>query len=139
MLQQYPRLGLIFMGAYGETARLDQLLREHGLAQNSFVASDLDHGEFLATLAASKVYIRTPVVDGVSSSVLEALGLGIGVVASENGARPEGVMTYEDGNVTEFMQKVKAALDHTNGSVPRRKLETRDTLQEEIALLVNEA
>lgn len=139
LVQQYPRLGLIFMGAYRETSLLEHLLREYGLAENSFVASDLDHGEFLATLAASKVYIRTPVVDGVSSSVLEALGLGTCVVASENGARPEGVITYEDGNVTDFMQKVKAALDHTNGSVPRRKLEMRDTLQEEIALLVNEA
>jgi glycosyltransferase involved in cell wall biosynthesis len=141
LARQYPRLGLIFMGAYSETATLQQLLHAHGLAANSFIASDLDHGDFLAALAASKIYIRTPAVDGVSSSVLEALGLGTTVVASENGARPPGVITYQDGNVSDFVQKMRAALD--NGCVKeaifRHKLEIRDTLQEEIALLIQEA
>jgi glycosyltransferase involved in cell wall biosynthesis len=142
VLQHYPRLGLIFMGAYRETQMLNQLLHQHGLSGNSFIASDLDHGDFLATLAASKVYIRTPVVDGASSSVLEALGLGICVVASENGNRPEGVMTYQDGNVDDFVQKVRAALDNgfdckEMGSL--RVREIRDTLTEEIALLIQAA
>jgi glycosyltransferase involved in cell wall biosynthesis len=141
LLRQNPRLGFIFIGAYHETAALDQLLREQGLAENSFVAGDLDHGDFLATLAASQVYIRTPVVDGVSSSVLEALGLGTAVVASENGARPRGVMTYQDGSVADFVEKMQAAFDNAfdhNGST-RRPPEIRDTLQEEIALLIQEA
>jgi glycosyltransferase involved in cell wall biosynthesis len=141
LLRQNPRLGFIFVGAYHETAALDRLLREQGLAENSFIAGDLDHGDFLATLAASKVFIRTPVVDGVSSSVLEALGLGTAVVASENGARPEGVMTYQDGSVADFVEKMRAAFengfDH-NGST-RGLPEIRDTLQEEISLLIQEA
>jgi len=142
LLQQYPRLGLIFMGAYQETQRLNDLLHAHGLSENSFIASDLDHGDFLATLAASKVYIRTPAGDGVSSSVLEALGLGTGVVASENGARPEGVMTYQDGNAGDFIQKVRAALDNEfdrKEASLRRMPEIRDTLTEEIALLIQTA
>jgi len=143
VLQQYPRLGLIFMGAFQETPRLNELLREHGLAENSLVTSDLDHGDFLAALAASKVYIRTPTVDGVSSSVHEALELGTCVVASENGSRPPGVMTYQDGNVTDFVEKVRAAccthgVDENAPSI-RRGTEIRDTLAEEIALLIQEA
>jgi len=140
--RQHPRLGIIFMGAFQETPRLNELLREHGLAENSFVASDLDHGDFLAALAASKVYIRTPVVDGVSSSVLEALALGTCVVASENGSRPPGVMTYQDGNVTDFVEKVRAALTYgVDNDAPstHRWTEIRDTLTEEIALLIQEA
>jgi glycosyltransferase involved in cell wall biosynthesis len=141
VLQQYPQVGLIFLGAYQETPALNQLLQEHGLFENSFIASDLDHGDFLATLAASKVYIRTPAVDGVSSSVLEALGLGTRVVASENGARPAGVMTYQDGNVADFIQKVSAAFNNEfeNQQAITRLPEIRDTLQEEIALLVQAA
>lgn len=141
LVQQYPRLGLIFVGAYNETPMLNNLLREHGLAGNSFIANDLDHGVFLATLAASKIYIRTPVVDGVSSSVLEALGLGTTVVASENGSRPPGVVTYQNGNVADFVQKVRTALDngYDKEYAVRHKLEIRDTLQEEIALLVRDA
>jgi len=142
LARQYPRLGLIFMGAFQETPTLNKLLREHGLSANSFVASDLDHGDFLATLAASKVYIRTPVVDGVSSSVLEALGLGTVVVASENGARPPGVMAYRHGNVSDFVQKMRTAFDNgfdDKKPAIRQRPEIRDTLQEEIALLIQEA
>jgi len=138
VVRQYPRLGLIFMGAYRETQMLHNLLREHGLGDNSFVASDLDHGDFLATLAASKIYIRTPVVDGVSSSILEAMGLGTTVVASENGSRPEGVMTYRDGDVTDFVQKIRTALDHGHRH-DYKTPEIRDTLKEEIDLLITEA
>ena len=143
VVAQFPRLGLIFMGAFQETPKLNELLRTHGLAANSLVASDLDHGDFLATLAASKVYIRTPVVDGVASSVLEALALGTHVVASENGSRPPGVMTYQDGNVTDFVEKVRAACSR-NGfeeQTPfiRHGTEIRDTLEEEIALLIQTA
>jgi glycosyltransferase involved in cell wall biosynthesis len=138
VLQHYPRLGLIFMGAYAETPRLSNLLRACGLSENSFIASDLDHGDFLATLAACKVYIRTPVVDGVASSVLEALGLGTCVVASENGSRPKGVMTYQDGNIDDFVQKVCAALDRKE-LMTRHMPEIRDTLKEEMALLIEEA
>jgi len=143
VLKQYSRLGLIFMGAFQETPALNRLLREYGLAENSFVASALDHGDFLAALAASEVYIRTPVVDGVSSSVLEALELGTRVVASENGSRPPGVMTYQDGNVTDFVEKVRAACStpgvDDNAPSTRRRTEIRDTLTEEIALLIQEA
>jgi len=141
LVQQNPRLGFIFIGAYHETTTLEQLLREQGLAENSFVAGDLDHGDFLATLAASTVYVRTPVVDGVSSSVLEALGLGTAVVASENGSRPEGVMTYQDGSVTDFVEKMRTVFENgfDNKGSTRRLPEIRDTLQEEIALLVQEA
>ena len=143
LLSQYSRLGFIFMGAFQETPKLNELLHTYGLAANSMVASDLDHGDFLATLAASKVYIRTPVVDGVASSVLEALVLGTCVVASENGSRPPGVMTYQDGNVTDFVEKVRAAcsshgFDEQTLST-RRGTEIRDTLEEEIALLIQAA
>jgi glycosyltransferase involved in cell wall biosynthesis len=141
LAQQYPRLGFIFVGAYNETPLLSDLLHEHGLAANSFIANDLDHGGFLATLAASKIYIRTPVVDGVSSSVLEALALGTTVVASENGSRPPGVMTYQDGDVIDFVRKVRTALDngYDKEFAFRHELQIRDTLQEEIALLIREA
>ena len=142
VLRKNLRLGLIFMGAFQETAKLEELLAAQGLAKNCLIASDLEHGDFLAALAASQVYIRTPVVDGVSSSVLEALELGTRVVASENGSRPAGVMTYQDDNVTDFVEKVQAALTHgIDAHTPslRRETELRDTLKEEIALLVQEA
>ncbi|MEK7727608.1 MAG: glycosyltransferase [candidate division KSB1 bacterium] len=141
VLAHWPRLGIVWMGADRESQVLQQKLREHGLEQCSYIAGDLDHGDFLAVLEASAAYVRTPVVDGVSSSVLEALMLGATVVASENGSRPEGVLTYEDGNIASFAETLlqislskngKPALDKT---ALARKWNVRDTLREEIDLL----
>lgn len=141
----WPRLGIVWMGADRESQVLQQKLREHGLEQCSFIAGDLDHGDFLAVLEACDAYVRTPVVDGVSSSVLEALMLGATVVASENGSRPEGVRTYEDGNVDSFTQTLlgiplssnrKHELDKPGLAA---KWGVRDTLREEIELLCSVA
>ena len=145
VLQHWPQLGIVWMGADRESQVLQQKLREHGLEQCSYIAGDLDHGDFLAVLEASAAYVRTPVVDGVSSSVLEALMLGATVVASENGSRPAGVLTYEDGNLESFAatlmrvplaQGDKPALDKI---ALAKKWGVRDTLREEIELLCREA
>jgi glycosyltransferase involved in cell wall biosynthesis len=55
---------------------------------------NVDHDTFATLLGRCTAKIRTPACDGVSSSVLEALAMGIPVVASENGRRPTGVVTY---------------------------------------------
>src|SRR4029078_2630133 len=47
-------------------------------------------------------YCRPPACDGVSASVLESLALGIPVIASENGTRPPGVITYREEDVAEL-------------------------------------
>ena len=84
-------------------------------------------------------------VDGVSSSVLEALLLGAQVVASNNGSRPPGVITYQDGNQASFLAAMRQALDaatNTTSDLPSlrqslmSRLGIRDTLDEEISLLV---
>lgn len=63
---------------------------------------NLPHDQFLVLLSRCFAYIRTPVCDGVSASVLEALALGIPVVASENAHRPNGVMTYRAGDANDL-------------------------------------
>ncbi|MDZ7265866.1 MAG: glycosyltransferase family 4 protein [candidate division KSB1 bacterium] len=139
-----PRLGLILMGADREQNMLQEKLQRYQLSSHTCIAGDLDHGDFLAVLEACRVYIRTPVADGVSSSVLEALMLGTTVVASENGARPPGVLTYRDGEVASFVQTLRAALaqpaQRAMDAEARRQraqqLGVRDTLREELTLLL---
>ena len=67
---------------------------------------NLTHDEFLTLMSRSYVYLRTPACDGVAASVLESLALGIPVVASENGRRPAGVITYEDADVADMVAKL---------------------------------
>ena len=109
--QEYPDAGFIWLG----------FPEKEMLAARSYVADwpekgkngllllgNLPHDDFLTLLSRCSAYLRTPACDGVSSSVLESLALGIPVVASENGRRPSGVLTYVDGDPADLCDK----LDH---------------------------
>src|SRR5262249_27993582 len=86
---------------------------------------NLEHNQFLSLLRRCFAYIRTPACDGVSASVLESLALGIPVIASENGTRPPGVMTYPENDVQglcdqmlyliENRGQIRVRLDETAG------------------------
>jgi hypothetical protein len=100
------------------------------------VLDDLPHESFLQALRRSSVCLRTPLTDGVSSSVLEALSLGVPVVASENHSRPPGVATYDPGDpagLAALLDDVITRRDEIVANLPRPLV--RDTLAEEARLL----
>ena len=72
---------------------------------------NLNHDEFLSLLSRCFVYLRTPECDGVAASVLESLALKIPVVASENGRRPAGVVTYRDTDAADIVEKLRFVRD----------------------------
>jgi len=82
------------------------------------------------------VCLRTHLSDGVCSSVLEALALGVPVVASENRNRPAGVLTYAGNDPDALAAALDQVLEHRDEVVARLpRVEVRDTLAEEAALL----
>ena len=82
---------------------------------------NLAHDEFLTLLSRCSAYIRTPACDGVAASVLESLALGVPVIASENGARPSGVVTYRDDDEADLRRKMTSVTEN----LERLKAETR--------------
>lgn len=102
------------------------------------LVEDLDHNEFMTLLSKSHIYLRTPISDGVASSVLEALSLKVPVVASENGRRPESVLTYSAENIDELEDVVNNVLNNYQKirdqiAVP----EIKDTVRIEVDLLMD--
>jgi glycosyltransferase involved in cell wall biosynthesis len=98
---------------------------------------DLDHDEFLTALSRAAVYLRSHVSDGVCSSVLEALALGVPVVASENGHRPPGVVTYQATDCADLARALDETLsmkDVIRASLPSPEIP--DTLSTEVQMLV---
>ena len=63
----------------------------------------IPHETFLNMLSRSIAYIRTPMTDGVCSSVLESLKLKVPVLASDNGTRPHGTDLWKEGNVESLL------------------------------------
>ena len=113
-------------------------LAEPDLRDRVLVVDDLPHEQFLQALGRASICLRTHLSDGVCSSVLESLSLGVPVVASENGTRPAGVITYDPNDVGALASALGDALDRRDAiaaTLPRP--EVRDTLTEEAMLLTS--
>jgi glycosyltransferase involved in cell wall biosynthesis len=80
--------------------------------ENLLLLGSLTHDQFLSLLSRSFIYLRTPACDGVAASVLESIALGIPVVASDNGRRPAGVITYDDLDPVDMAQKLNYVTRH---------------------------
>jgi len=111
----YPRAGFLWLGF---TSRELRQAEEFMAAwpseerQSALALGNLSHDEFLSLLSRCWACLRTPACDGVSASVLESLALGVPVVASENGRRPPGVMTYNETDPADMCSKLVYVTRH---------------------------
>ena len=139
--QMKSNIGIVLVGTreVEDSNLLDQykqLLRFQKEGKICMV-ENLARNEFLTLLKRSDLCLRTPVSDGVASSVLEALYLGTPVVASENGRRPSGTITYqaEDGNDLNLkINNTISQLESIKRDLPQPAI--RDTVKDELNLLI---
>lgn len=133
--ENHPDLVLLLVGCSKGNEESIELLRRYGLEQCVRFVGDLNRGEFLTLLSRVDLCIRTPKQDGISSSVLEALSLGIPVVAAANSLRPEQVVTYTVDDPDELAAAAEQVLalpkDRRKPDAP----EIRDTVADEIDVL----
>ena len=135
--------GLVICGgmSHGEPALLEQVqsrISAHGLSDRICFVDDLDHDAFLTVLSRSAIYVRTPITDGVASSVLESLALGIPVVACENGTRPPGVLTYPSEDAGRLSHVVTHTLANRATVIAGlAQLPLPDTLPAEVQILTS--
>ena len=113
--ERYPNGGFIWLGFPGkEFPAAEEFVKNWPKDEREglLLLGNVAHDEFLTLLARSLLNLRTPACDGVSASVLESLALGVPVVASENGKRPAGVLTYADTDATDMCQKLVYATEN---------------------------
>ncbi len=135
--QEFPALGLILMGSHQYLENYQSALDRSGAKEHILLTGNLPRGEFLGVLKGGALYLRTPLGDGVCSSVLESLALGTPVVASDNGTRPPSCVLYAGGNLDDMAAKVRHVLlnrDATAAAIV--KPDETDTLQQEIDVLL---
>lgn len=97
--RQFPQAGFIWLGfPEKEMPAARDYVRNFSPEeqQSLLLLRNLEHDAFLSLLSRCTAYVRTPACDGVSASVLESLTLKIPVIASENGRRPQGALTYQE-------------------------------------------
>lgn len=145
LVRRRPDTGLVLCGGTGHADEgvwdsVQERIRHHGLDTHICLLEDLDHDAFLTALRRSTLYLRTPITDGVASSVLESLVLGVPVVACENGSRPTGVLTYRADDHMEMAERMEQVIDNRQQIVEALgTLDAPDTLADEVALLTARA
>jgi glycosyltransferase involved in cell wall biosynthesis len=111
--RRYPRLGCLILGSGSpaETSTLEQQLTRDGMADWALLTGDVSHALCLELMSRSNLFVRPTLVDGDAISVREALALGIPVVASDVGTRPEGVVLFRRGDATAAVAAIERALE----------------------------
>jgi glycosyltransferase involved in cell wall biosynthesis len=115
--ERYPQAGFIWLGFPDKELPAAQryILDWTGDEKRSvLLLGNLTHDQFLTLLSRCFICLRTPACDGVAASVLESIALGVPVVASENGRRPQGVVPYIDGDASDMCEKLLAVTESYN-------------------------
>ncbi len=135
---KFPDLGLLIMGSTQFSEEYVREIKDRNLKEHILIAGNLPRDEFLAVLARGVLYLRTPIGDGVAASVLEALTLGIPVVAVDNGTRPPGCILYREGDLEDMIDKVSHVIINRETVISKiEKPEDNDTLENEIKVLAS--
>jgi glycosyltransferase involved in cell wall biosynthesis len=108
--KRYPSVGCLVMGSGEQYHEAVQRIRDEGLEDTILLLGDVEHDRCLTLMARSDVFLRPTLEDGDSISVREASSLGIPVVASRVGTRPDGVFLFRPGDVEDMLSKVEQAL-----------------------------
>jgi len=116
----YPNIGFVWLGPWErEMAPMRGFLSAERVAEGIHLMGSVPHETFLNILSHSLAYIRTPVTDGVCSSVLESLKLKVPVLASDNGTRPVGTDLWREGDVESLLRLMLETVENHEKIVAR--------------------
>jgi len=136
--EKFINLGLIIVGSKQFSEPYIRLIEKLKITGHILLTGNLPRPAFLAVLSQSSLYLRTPLGDGVASSVLESLSLGTPVVASDNGTRPVGCILYKDNTLEDMIDKVRYTINNST-NVKKKIIRPSgfDTIQKELDVLLS--
>jgi len=111
---EYPNSGFIWVGPSArEFEKINRIIESsHVSGHHVMLLPNVDHNEFMTIMARCFATIRSHSCDGVSASVLESLWLGVPVIACNDGHRPAGVVTYDEHDSVDLLEKLRYATNN---------------------------
>ncbi len=137
-LKEVPNLGLVVVGDGPERPRLERLARELGVQDRVYFAGQRPKKEALGLMAACDLFVLKSTYEGLPHVVLEAMALGLPVVATAVGGTPEIVEDGVNGRLVprEDERSLRDILaDLTGNPVERQRLaESANSTSRRLAL-----
>jgi glycosyltransferase involved in cell wall biosynthesis len=96
-LREIPELGLVVVGDGPERPRLERIAQELGVSGRVYFAGQRSKRETLSLMAACDLFVLNSTYEGLPHTVLEAMALGLPVIATVVGGTPEVVRDGETG------------------------------------------
>jgi glycosyltransferase involved in cell wall biosynthesis len=120
--QRFPKAGLVIIGSGSLEQQLREKISEKPYSEAVLLSGDVPHAETLRAISESNLFLRTTHYDGDSVSVREALHIGVPVIATDNGMRPEGVHLIPPRDVAALNSAIAERLTNgkTNGNGRRK-------------------
>jgi glycosyltransferase involved in cell wall biosynthesis len=109
-LTEVPELGLVVVGDGPERPRLERRARELGVQDRVYFAGRRPKKEALSLMAACDLFVLNSAYEGLPHVVLEAMALGLPVVATAAGGTPEVVRDGETGLLVPLNGELTGAL-----------------------------
>ena len=96
-LNEISELGLVIVGDGPERPQLKRIAQELGVSGRVYFAGQRSKKETLSLMAACDLFVLNSTYEGLPHTVLEAMALGLPVVATAVGGTPEVVRDGETG------------------------------------------
>ena len=96
-LEKIPELGLVVVGDGPERPRLERMAQDLGVSDRVYFSGQRSKRETIGLMAACDFFILNSTHEGLPHVVLEAMALGLPVVATAVGGTPEVVRDGETG------------------------------------------
>jgi glycosyltransferase involved in cell wall biosynthesis len=140
-LQDHLKAGFIWLGFPAkEMPKAQEFVGTWSAEERGslLLLGNVDHDTFLTLITRSSIFWRTPACDGVSASVLESITLGVPVVASDNGRRPAGVVTYRETDAADMSAKLNYTIGNLESiQVSLKQNKPEDKIGEKVDWLVD--
>jgi glycosyltransferase involved in cell wall biosynthesis len=96
-LNEISELGLVVVGDGPERPRLERIAQELGVSGRVYFPGQRSKKETLSLMAACDLFVLNSTYEGLPHTVLEAMALGLPVIATAVGGTPEVVRDGETG------------------------------------------
>jgi glycosyltransferase involved in cell wall biosynthesis len=97
VVARMPDLGLIIIGDGPERSKLERLTQELGVTDRLYFAGQRSKKETLSLMVAADLFVLNSTYEGLPHVLLEAMSLGLPVVATAVGGTPEVVQDGKNG------------------------------------------